>query len=134
MRPFEFIIPKRPVSQQTRRRENLRAWKEYVRTVAEVSWSQEHAKGTGPICITLIFLFDEVALDVDNIIKPIQDALVGLAFDDDHLVTDAISRRRNLKTQFVLEDVSPILMSGFDLKDEFVYVKISDAPGQEYLQ
>ncbi|HLF89402.1 MAG TPA: RusA family crossover junction endodeoxyribonuclease [Anaerolineales bacterium] len=134
MRPFEFIIPKRPVSQQTRRRENLRAWKAYVRSVAESYWSDEYEKENGPVCITLIFLFDEVAIDVDNIIKPIQDALIGLAFENDSQVTDAISRRRNLKTQFVLEDVSPILMSGFDLKDEFVYVKISDAPGQEYLQ
>jgi Holliday junction resolvase RusA-like endonuclease len=37
-----------------------------------------------------IYLYDEVVLDADNIIKPIQDALIGLAFLDDALVTDII--------------------------------------------
>ena len=40
------------------------------------------------VCITLVYLYDEAALDVDNFIKPIEDALVGLAFSDDSVNTE----------------------------------------------
>jgi crossover junction endodeoxyribonuclease RusA len=70
---------------------------------------------------------------VDNILKPIQDALVGLVFSDDSIVTDAISRRRQLGGTFDLSRVSPVLIEGFEYGDEFVYVHIADAPPQEQL-
>jgi hypothetical protein len=35
---FEFLIPDRPVSLQTRNRENLRQWKAYVASEAAKSW------------------------------------------------------------------------------------------------
>lgn len=43
-------------------------------------WTSSHLPADGLVCITLGYLYDEVALDVDNILKPIQDALVGLYF------------------------------------------------------
>jgi crossover junction endodeoxyribonuclease RusA len=86
-----------------------------------------------PVCITLVYLYDEVALDVDNVIKPIQDALVGLAFPDDSLITDAIIRRRQLRGRFDLSGVPSVLIEGFEYGDEFVYVHIGDAPPQEQL-
>jgi hypothetical protein len=79
------------------------------------------------------YLYDEAALDVDNILKPIQDALVGLAFLDDSLVTDVIIRRRHLRGTFDLTRASPVLVEGFEYGDEFVYVRIGDAPPQEQL-
>lgn len=133
MRSFEFIIPSRPVSQQTRRRERLREWKEFVREQASRRWPADQSPAQCPICLTLIYLYDEAALDVDNIIKPIQDALVGVAFPDDALVTDAISRRRNLRGTFDLTRASPVLIEGFEHGDEFVYVHVGDAPPQEQL-
>ena len=133
MQPFEFLIRSRPVSQQIRRRERLREWKEFVRQEATRYWSSTHTPANGPICLTLVYLYDEAALDVDNIIKPIQDAIVGLAFPDDALVTDVICRRRQLRGVFDLSRVSPVLIEGFDYGDEFVYVHVGDAPPQEQL-
>jgi len=133
MQPFEFLIKSRPVSQQTRRRERLREWKEFVRQEATRYWSSTHVPANGPVCITLVYLYDEVALDVDNFLKPIQDALVGLAFSDDSVITDVIIRRRQLRGTFDLSRVSPVLIEGFEYGDEFVYVHIGDAPSQEQL-
>ena len=50
--------------------------------------------GTPPVSLpslrfTIVYLCDESPADIDNIIKPIQDALVGLVFEDDFLVSDA---------------------------------------------
>src|SRR5215510_9520021 len=133
MQPFEFLIRSRPVSQQTRRRERLREWKEFVRHEAMRYWTSSHVPADGPVCITLVYLYDEVALDVDNILKPIQDALVGLVFSNDAIVTDAINRRRQLGDTFDLSRASPVLIEGFEYGDEFVYVHIADAPPQEQL-
>jgi crossover junction endodeoxyribonuclease RusA len=93
-----------------------------VRREAARYWQPTHAPADGPVCVTLIYLSDEAALDVDNFIKPIQDALVGLAFLDDALVTDVIIRRRQLRGTFDLTRVSPVLVEGFEYGDEFVYV------------
>jgi crossover junction endodeoxyribonuclease RusA len=133
MEPFEFVIPSRPVSQQVRRRDRLREWREFVRTEAEKNWKPAHSLATAPVSITVIYLYDEVALDVDNIVKPIMDALIGLTFDDDSLVTDATIRRRHLRGMFRLEGVSPTLAAGFELDREFVYVLLVDAPPQDEL-
>jgi Holliday junction resolvase RusA-like endonuclease len=133
MQPFEFLIRSRPVSQQTRRRERLREWKEFVRQEAMRYWTVTHLPATGPVCITFVYLYDQAALDLDNIIKPIQDALVGLAFPDDSLVTDVMSRRRQLRGTFDLSRASAVLIEGFERGGEFVYVQVGDAPPQEQL-
>jgi crossover junction endodeoxyribonuclease RusA len=133
MQSFEFLIKSRPVSQQTRRRERLREWKEFVRQEATRYWSSTYVPANGPVCITLVYLYDEVALDVDNFLKPIQDALVGLAFLDDSVITDVIIRRRQLRGTFDLSRVSSVLIEGFEYGDEFVYVHVGDAPSQEQL-
>ena len=133
MQPFEFLIRSRPVSQQARRSRRKDAWKDFVRREAERSWGPVHVPADGPVCVTLIYLYDEVALDVDNIIKPIQDALVGLVFPDDSLVTDVIIRRRELRGTFDLTRVSSVLVEGFEYGNEFVCVWIGDAPPQEQL-
>lgn len=133
MPPFEFLIKSRPVSQQTRRRERLREWKEFVRQEATRYWTSTHVPANGPLCITLVYLYDEAALDVDNFIKPIQDALVGLAFSDDSVITDVVIRRRQLRGTFDLSRASSVLIEGFEYGDEFVYVHVGDAPPQEQL-
>ena len=133
MQPFEFLIKSRPVSQQTRRRDRLREWRDFVRREADGYWSSTHVPADGPVCITLVYLYDEAALDIDNIVKPIQDTLVGLAFPDDSLVTDIIARRRHLRGTFDLNRASPVLLDGFEYGDEFVYVRVGDAPPQEQL-
>jgi crossover junction endodeoxyribonuclease RusA len=133
MQPFEFLIRSRPVSQQARRSWRKDAYKAFVRREAERSWGPVHIPADGPVCVTLIYLYDEVALDVANILKPIQDALVGLVFPDDSLVTDVIIRRRELRGTFDLTRVSSVLVEGFEYGNEFVYVWIGDAPPQEQL-
>jgi Holliday junction resolvase RusA-like endonuclease len=131
MRTFEFIIHGRPVSQQARRKQRLKDWISYVRGEAEKYWTAGHTQADGPIRITIAFFFDEVALDADNVVKPIQDALKGLAYEDDSLISDVVCRRRNLRGTFRLDELPGTLTAGFEVGGEFVYVRIDDAPDQE---
>lgn len=133
MTPFEFVIPQRPVSQQARRRERLREWKEFVGYHARAAIDAPRELAAEPVAIRLLYFYDEAGLDVDNILKPIQDALIGIVLEDDVFVTDVEIRRRWRGTAFTLNDVSPALASGLELGREFVYVTLSDAPAQDVL-
>lgn len=128
MQTFEFLIPQRPVSLQTRNRSNLQKWKAYVRTEATKSW----ASGTPPVTalalrFTIVYLCESSPADIDNIIKPIQDALVGLVFEDDSLVSDVDSHRRFLKDPIDITNLPPLLIGGVANGSECVYVRVSDA-------
>lgn len=63
--------------------------------------------------------------DVDNIIKPIQDALMGIVFADDSQVETVTARRHDLLavTTFMrepLEIIDPIMQGC----EEYVYIRI----------
>ena len=124
---FEFIIPGPPMSLQARNRQRLQAWKRFVRKVAAIQWRKlgRFAPVTHGVAIEIIYFFDTTAPDVDNIIKPIQDALVGLVYVDDRQVTDAISRKRNINSSFRVRGMSRYIADGFVKGDDFVYVKVT---------
>lgn len=131
--PVEFVIPQRPVSQQTRRRQRLRDWQDFVAQHARVAVPEPRILAAAPVAIKLLYLYDEAALDADNILKPIQDALIGVLLEDDSVISDVEIRRRWLRTTFTLNELSPILAAGFELGHEFVYVHLDDAPPQDVL-
>ncbi len=133
MIPFEFVIPQRPVSQQARRQGRLREWKDFVARHARLAINEPRELATEPVALKLLYLYDEPALDADNILKPIQDALIGVLLEDDSVITDVEIRRRWLRTTFTVKPVSPILAAGLALGSEFVYVALSDEPAQDVL-
>ncbi len=129
---FDFLIPKRPVSSQTRQTSNLQAWKQYVRSEAEKSWTGKILSNQD-IQLTLVYLYNKDPVDTDNIIKPIQDALIGLVYEDDSLITDVISSRRSLCGTFD-SSLPDGLFQGIVWRIECVYVSVSESrPLEEYL-
>jgi hypothetical protein len=130
---FEFLIPRRPVSLQTKNRANLQAWKAYVAGEAAKVW-QGTMIGAGDIELLLVYMFDLAPPDADNIVKPIQDALVGLVFSDDALISDVESHRRSLVGTFDLTRFPGLLVAGIAAGQECVYVKVSTSePLEDYL-
>ncbi len=83
--------------------------------------------------LQISYFYDSVAMDVDNIIKPIQDAIIGLAYVDDDQVTDVLVRKRDLSGNFRVENMTATLAEGFALGSEFLHIVIIDAPDQEVL-
>ncbi|MBD2484424.1 RusA family crossover junction endodeoxyribonuclease [Planktothrix sp. FACHB-1365] len=133
MSKFEFIVDGPPVSQQARRRERLREWKVTVRQEAEKYWSSDQQTATGFVMLQITYFYDSVAMDVDNIVKPIQDSIIGLAYVDDGQVTDIIVRKRNLSGNFKIENMTSILAEGFARGNQFLHIIVLDAPDQEVL-
>jgi crossover junction endodeoxyribonuclease RusA len=128
MQPFEFLIPKRPVSLQARSRANLQAWKNFVCEEAKKVWDINLPPvSSPPLRFSIVYLCDSSPADIDNIIKPIQDALVGLVFEDDFLISDVDSHRRFLADSIDITDLPPLLRDAVEMGRECVYVRVSDA-------
>lgn len=116
------------MSLQTKNRQNLQDWKAFVRAEAARQWGNGMSPVSAPpIRFTIVYLCDESPADIDNIIKPIQDALVGLVFVDDFLVSDVDSHRRFLDEPIDVTNLPPLLQGGVAAGNECVYVRVSDA-------
>ena len=81
--------------------------------------------------VVLTYFYDDGAPDVDNLAKPVLDALKGLVFIDDEQVTDLSVRKRNLSGNLRVDDATPIMAAGFDFGSPFLHVVVREAPGQE---
>jgi hypothetical protein len=121
---FEFLIPRRPVSLQAKR---LQAWKTYVRAEAARVWTTTPSNAAA-FQLTLVYLCNTSPVDIDNIIKPIQDALETVVYPADELITDVDSHRRLFTDPFDLTNLPPLLIQGIALQQECVYVRVQAGP------
>jgi crossover junction endodeoxyribonuclease RusA len=124
MVPFDFVIEGPPVSHQTRNKARLRAWKQAVRTAAEQYWPAGDLPSNQDLSIVVTNFYELAAPDVDNIVKPIQDALNGLVYTDDSQITDCHTRKRKITGSFKVKGLSRALADGFVMNKDFVHVKI----------
>ena len=133
--PFEFVVPGPPVSAQAKPRQRLAAWKRTVRRAAAAKWPKRRRPEKGALRISVCYYHDRVTvrLDNDNVVKPIQDALAGLAFDDDSQVTDTVLRKTCLDGAFRVRGVSSTLWMGFRGGREFLHIVIDKAPDHQVL-
>jgi hypothetical protein len=69
-----------------------------------------------------------VSIDTDNMVKPIQDALIGLVYVDDRQITDTTVRKTSINGKFETRWQSLVLLTAFSRGDVFVYVVIDHAP------
>ena len=131
---FEFVIDGPPVSQQARRRDRVRQWGEEVRKSASQYWPVGEFPEMGPVMLTITYFYDTVEVDVDNIPKPILDALKGLVYVDDDQITDILCRKRNLNSDLRIENPSSVLADRFSRGKEFLYIVVEQAPDQEVIR
>jgi Holliday junction resolvase RusA-like endonuclease len=131
--PFEFVIDGPPVSQQARRREKVRQWRDEVRKAAKQNWPAGELPIAEPVMLTITYFYVGVVMDVDNIPKPISDALQGLIYADDELVTDVLCRKRDRNTVFRIKNPSSVLADRLSRGKEFLYIVVDKAPDQEVI-
>ncbi len=70
-------------------------------------------------------------VDTDNIIKPIQDGLIGLVYKDDSLVTDVEDHRRSLSGTLDVALSPLLLLHGIISGSKCVYIRIRQAKALE---
>ena len=63
---------------------------------------------------------------MDNIIKPIMDALIGSAYPDDRVIESVLAQRFEPQAGWSFEQPSEILSAALDVAAPVVYVRIDD--------
>jgi crossover junction endodeoxyribonuclease RusA len=127
MHLVEICIPERPVSVNSRDRGNLQAWKSLVAEYARMHWDHPPLDAAA-LRFSIVFLCSDAApIDVDNVIKPIQDALNNVVYTDDSQLTDTDSHRRLLSETRDLTHASAPLIEVLSGDTEAVYIRVSEA-------
>lgn len=118
------------MSQQSRRRERVREWTEEVQSAASKRWNKEPPL-TGALMVTITYFFDDTPLDVDNIPKPILDALKGMVFTDDSQVFDLMCRKRDLNDNLQIQNPSTELSEYLSESKEVLHIIVANALNRE---
>jgi crossover junction endodeoxyribonuclease RusA len=130
---LEFVVQGTPMSAQASS-DAKRFWQERVRrnanaAAAALQWSPVD----GAVLRVAYFYIDAPAADLDNIVKPIQDALKGIAYEDDIQVIDLIASMRSKDGSGVIP-MSAVLARGFGGNSDFVYVTVQGSSAIEVLR
>ena len=81
--------------------------------------------------VAITYFFEDASLDVDNIPKPILDALEGLVYSDDSQVSDLLCRKRDMNGDLRIQDPSSILIDNLRYAEQFLYITVASALNQE---
>jgi hypothetical protein len=76
---------------------------------------------------------DKPIADMDNLIKPIQDALQGITYVNDRVVKDVTGNWRNINAPFRLRYIARPLADAFSDGRQFVHIRLWRAPDEEDL-
>ena len=127
---FEFVMDGPPVSQQARNRGRVREWTQAVQGVAELRW---HAQPPfdGQVMVTISYFFENVLLDVDNIPKPILDALNAWFILMTLWSLICLCRKRSLKEDIRIQNPSQLLLEMHAKSRQFLHVSVVEALTQE---
>ena len=81
--------------------------------------------------VTITYFFEGASLDVDNIPKPILDALNGRVYSDDSQVTDLLCRKRDLSGDLRIPQPSALLLESLSRSEQFLHIIVTNALNQE---
>ena len=125
--PWDFSILGVPVSVNARR-SSIQRWKGQVHAAAQGAWPAGDAPCACKVQIHITFYHDSAPPDVDNMLKPIQDALCGVVYVDDSQLTDTHGHLRDINDQYRVKGMTPAQAAGFVADTAFVHIRIELPP------
>lgn len=132
METFEFLVPGRPVSQQGKNRSKRRSkdeWKAFVCECALQEWEGTPVYDE-TLRFTLVYLCEDRKNmpDINNIIKPVQDALIGLIYLDDNLIVDVQGHLRMADDVIAVTELPALLQDVIVTGTDCLYVRVDSSP------
>ncbi|MFJ5591962.1 RusA family crossover junction endodeoxyribonuclease [Streptomyces noursei] len=130
--PWDVVVLGVPASVQGSASRRKR-WKTEVATAAQAAWPANEPPLTRRVLASITYFHVDAPLDTDNMLKPIQDALIGIVYDDDNRITDIRAGVRDVKSPFRVFGLSQALADGFTSGGPFVHIKIENPPDEQEL-
>ena len=127
--PVEFFVTATPISLQGSNRSKER-WRATIRDEARQRIRETDELGfldRRPLAVT-VYYFPAAPMggDVDNIVKPIMDALTRVAYMDDRDVERVVVQKFEPQGEWEFTDPSDQLAVALDALPPVVYVRVDD--------
>jgi crossover junction endodeoxyribonuclease RusA len=132
--PIEFLVHGTPVSLSAKRAKSRSEWKARVRSASTYVLPHPHFASNGRMAVTLYYFPHEpMQGDLDNIIKPVLDALSRHIYLDDRQVERIVVQKFELGNQFDFGNLSARLAEAFKVERPVLYVRVATNPFEEPL-
>jgi Holliday junction resolvase RusA-like endonuclease len=130
--PVEFVVEGTPVSLQAKERRSIEQWKSQIILASRSVLPEGHFATEVPLTVTL-FYFTPVPMegDLDNIVKPILDALERHIYIDDHQIHRIVVQKFEAET-VRFASPSPTLRQALNTSKRVLYVRLSDDPYEDF--
>ncbi len=130
--PIEFVVHGTPLSLQAKRAASRAEWKERVKLASSNAIPSPHYASEERIAVTLYYLPDErMQGDVDNIVKPILDALSCHIYIDDSQVERVVVQKFEPGNAFSFNSPTVKLAEALNGDKPLLYVRVSTDPFEE---
>jgi len=129
--PLEFIVRGTPVSLQAARTKSKEAWKLRVKQASYVALPEGHFATEAPISVTLFYFpATDMQGEVDNIVKPILDALSQHIYNDDRQVERIWVQKFEPGRIFQFAKPSEILSEALSGEKPLLFIRLGDDPAE----
>jgi crossover junction endodeoxyribonuclease RusA len=125
--PLEFVVGGAPVSFQTKRRESLDEWKARVVEASRPVLPEGHFATPDALAITMFYFPPEpMSGDIDNIVKPILDALCRHIYMDDRQLHRVLIQKFEPGGIFQFAAPSAVLADAMGKPKPTLYIRLSN--------
>jgi crossover junction endodeoxyribonuclease RusA len=132
--PIEFFVKGTPVSLQAKRAQSREEWKVRVKTASNMAIRGPHFVSNERIAVTLYYLPAEpMQGDVDNIVKPILDALSRHIYIDDRQVERIVVQKFEPGNVFSFNRPTQIFTEALAEDRPVLYVRLTNDPFEELM-
>jgi hypothetical protein len=111
----------------------LAVWRQQVRAAARSAWPTDQPPYAAAVELRITHYAERPIADMDNLIKPMQDELQGIAYIDDRVVKDVSGNWRDIDAAFRVRYMSRPLADAFSDGRPFVHIRLWLAPDEEDL-
>ncbi len=130
--PIEFLVKGTPVSLQAKRAQSREEWRGRVKTASNAALRGPHFASDDRIAVTLYYLPAEpMQGDLDNIVKPILDALSHHIYIDDHQVERIVVQKFEPGNVFTFTRPTQVFAEALAEDRPVLYVRLSSDPFEE---
>lgn len=131
METFEFLVEGPAVSLKAKK-SNAKRYQKWIRTIrfaAQKEWpSDKKPTNSERVTVHIVNYYTLSPPDVDNIIKPILDALETVAYNDDQQVHRVASEKFDLRNVSRIKNPSALLAEGLEKYTELLHIVVAWDP------
>jgi crossover junction endodeoxyribonuclease RusA len=129
--PIEFIVEGTAVSLQASGQTKA-AWKQTVKAAGEGVIPSGSWALTERVAVTIYYFPEgEMTGDVDNIVKPILDAMAKFIYVDDRQVERVVVQKFEPDNIFTFSNPSDTLIAALGKEGPALYIRITDDPHED---